>query len=55
VGDTAKIEVPIDLIPNFINTIDLLQLTSSFKAFGFLTITLDLEGFRSGKLNDLIA
>jgi pyridinium-3,5-biscarboxylic acid mononucleotide sulfurtransferase len=54
VGDTAKIEVPIDLIPNFVNTIDLSQLTSSFKSFGFLTITLDLEGFRSGKLNDLI-
>jgi len=54
IGDTARIEVPRAWISNFVSTIDLNQLTASFQAFGFTNTTLDLEGFRSGKLNDSI-
>jgi pyridinium-3,5-biscarboxylic acid mononucleotide sulfurtransferase len=52
--DTAKIEINSDLIASFVQAIDLCQLTTAFKNFGFQTVTLDLEGFRSGKLNDNI-
>jgi pyridinium-3,5-biscarboxylic acid mononucleotide sulfurtransferase len=53
-GDTAKIEIRADLIMSFMQAIDLPQLTTAFKNFGFHTVTLDLEGFRSGKLNDIV-
>ncbi|CAN1211189.1 ATP-dependent sacrificial sulfur transferase LarE [Tumidithrix helvetica PCC 7403] len=52
--DTAKIEVPLDRIADFVTSIKLTELTEAFRTFGFKTITLDLEGFRSGKLNDAI-
>jgi len=55
IGDTAKIEVPSDRLSELINTIDMSKLTKAFRAYGFTSITLDLEGFRSGKLNDAIA
>lgn len=53
-GDTAKIEVPSDRLNEFMTTIAIDTLTSSFREYGFTSITLDLEGFRSGKLNDAI-
>ncbi len=53
-GDTAKIEVSSDRLSEFINIIDMSQLTQAFRDYGFSLITLDLEGFRSGKLNDAI-
>lgn len=52
-GDTARIEIPSDQIPTFILNTDLPQLITQLKTFGFLYITLDLEGYRSGKLNDI--
>jgi len=54
-GDTAKIEVSSDRLSEFINIIDMSHLTQAFRDYGFSSITLDLEGFRSGKLNDAIA
>ena len=54
ISDTAQIEIRVDLIPNFLQVINLSQLTISFREFGFQTVTLDLDGFRSGKLNDLL-
>jgi len=54
ISDTAQIEIRADLIPNFLQVMNLSQLTISFREFGFQTVTLDLDGFRSGKLNDLL-
>ena len=54
-GDTAKIELPADLIQRFVANTDLATLTETFKSFGFIYITLDLEGYQSGKLNQLIS
>ncbi|WP_051050655.1 ATP-dependent sacrificial sulfur transferase LarE [Pseudanabaena sp. PCC 6802] len=54
IGDTARIEIPFEQIPKFINNINLTNLIAAFREFGFTAITLDLEGFRSGKLNDAI-
>ena len=53
-GDTAKIELPADLIQKFVNNINLVELTKTFQSFGFIYITLDLEGYRSGKLNQVL-
>ena len=53
-GDTARIEVMPDQIQDFILTTDLPLLTAQLKEFGFLYIMLDLDGYRSGKLNDVL-
>jgi pyridinium-3,5-biscarboxylic acid mononucleotide sulfurtransferase len=53
-GDTAKIELPPEQIKEFVLTTNLDQLVSKFQEFGFIYVTLDLEGFRSGKLNDIL-
>ncbi|MCM1984158.1 ATP-dependent sacrificial sulfur transferase LarE [Lyngbya confervoides] len=50
-GGTARIELPPQDIPHFLSTISRTELVATFKALGFLYVTLDLEGFRSGKLN----
>ncbi|NJL46220.1 MAG: ATP-dependent sacrificial sulfur transferase LarE [Leptolyngbyaceae cyanobacterium SM2_5_2] len=50
-GDTARIEIPADLIKDFIACNDLDALVIAFRNYGFTYVTLDLEGFRSGKLN----
>lgn len=50
-GDTARIELPPEQIKEFMLTADLPTLVSAFQSYGFVYVTLDLEGFRSGKLN----
>lgn len=54
-GDTARIELPAEQIPGFVQSNDLPSLVSAFQAYGFSYVTLDLEGFRSGKLNQALA
>lgn len=53
-GDTARIELPPEQIKEFILTTDLPQVVSAFQDFGFIYVTLDLEGYRSGKLNQVL-
>jgi pyridinium-3,5-biscarboxylic acid mononucleotide sulfurtransferase len=53
-GDTAKIELPADLIQQFVANTNLAELIEIFQSFGFVYITLDLEGYRSGKLNQVL-
>lgn len=55
VGDTARIEIPADQIPAFVQTLDLPTLVAAFQGYGFTYVTLDLEGFRSGKLNQVLS
>ncbi|WP_346293294.1 ATP-dependent sacrificial sulfur transferase LarE [Sphaerothrix gracilis] len=50
-GDTARIELPPEEIQSFVATTDLPSLVAAFQALGFAYVTLDLEGYRSGKLN----
>lgn len=54
-GDTAKIELPPEQIKEFVLTHDLPQLVAAFQGFGFLYVTLDLEGYKSGKLNQVLS
>lgn len=53
-GDTARIELLPEQIKEFVSTIDLPSLVSAFQEFGFVYVTLDLEGYRSGKLNRVV-
>ncbi|MEH1799183.1 MAG: ATP-dependent sacrificial sulfur transferase LarE [Nostoc sp.] len=53
-GDTARIELPPEQIKEFVLSNDLQTLVSAFQDFGFVYVTLDLEGYRSGKLNQVL-
>lgn len=53
-GDTARIELPNEQIKEFVLTTDLSQLVAAFQEFGFVYVSLDLEGFKSGKLNRVL-
>ncbi|MEB3179306.1 MAG: ATP-dependent sacrificial sulfur transferase LarE [Nostocaceae cyanobacterium] len=53
-GDTARIELPPEKIKEFVLTTDLSSVVSAFQELGFLYVTLDLEGYRSGKLNQVL-
>jgi pyridinium-3,5-biscarboxylic acid mononucleotide sulfurtransferase len=54
-GDTARIELPAAEIQSFVSSTDLPTLVAAFQSFGFVYVVLDLEGFRSGKLNQGLA
>ena len=54
-GDTARIELPPEQIKEFVLTTDLPQIVSAFQELGFVYVTLDLEGYRSGKLNQVLS
>lgn len=53
-GNTARIEVLPDQVKAFVASTDLPALIATFQAYGFLYVTLDLEGYRSGKLNQVL-
>jgi uncharacterized protein len=53
-GDTAKIELLPEQIQSFVTNINLPELVSHFQNLGYTYVTLDLEGYRSGKLNQKI-
>ncbi len=54
-GDTARIELLPEQITEFVLTTDLPTLVKAFQEYGFIYVTLDLEGYRSGKLNQVLA
>jgi pyridinium-3,5-biscarboxylic acid mononucleotide sulfurtransferase len=54
-GETARIELPSERIKEFVLTMDLTQIVATLQDLGFLYVTLDLEGYRSGKLNRVIS
>jgi pyridinium-3,5-biscarboxylic acid mononucleotide sulfurtransferase len=51
IADTAKIELPPSQITKFAQEQNLSQIVQALQGFGFQDVTLDLEGFVSGKLN----
>ena len=54
VGDTARIELPAAQISEFTLKTNLPELVAAFQGYGFVYVTLDLEGYRSGKLNQVL-
>lgn len=53
-GDVARIEVPLDALAGLAADPVRGELVRTFRELGFKYVALDLEGFRSGSLNDLI-
>jgi uncharacterized protein len=54
-GNIARIEVPASDIGMITSEGIRLEITKSIKALGFQYISLDLEGFRSGSLNEILS
>ncbi|QEL17985.1 ATP-dependent sacrificial sulfur transferase LarE [Limnoglobus roseus] len=54
-GDLARIEVPVESLDRFGDPDMRDAVTARFRELGFRFVTLDLAGFRSGGLNDLIS
>lgn len=53
-GELARIEVPVDAIARLAEPAIRAGLARRVRELGFKFVTLDLEGFRSGSLNDLV-
>jgi pyridinium-3,5-biscarboxylic acid mononucleotide sulfurtransferase len=54
-GELARVEVPADGLARLADPAVREGLTRRLKELGFRYVTLDLEGFRSGSLNDLVS
>lgn len=53
-GDLARLEVPLDALPRLAKPDVRLRLVEELRQLGFKYVTLDLEGFRSGSLNQVL-
>ena len=53
-GDLARIEVSLSEVANLASEVVREKLAREFRRLGFKFITLDLDGFRSGSLNELV-
>jgi pyridinium-3,5-biscarboxylic acid mononucleotide sulfurtransferase len=53
-GDLARIEVPLADLARVLDINFRRELTAELRRLGFKFVTLDLEGFRSGSLNQLV-
>jgi uncharacterized protein len=53
-GDLARIEVPVAALQLLIDEQTRIRLVSRLTEIGFRNVTLDLQGFRSGSLNDAL-
>lgn len=54
-GDLARVELPLDDLPAFASPDVRQELVKVFRGLGFTYVTLDLEGFRSGSNNAVVA
>jgi uncharacterized protein len=54
-GDMARLEVPLEALPQLCDDAVRQQVVRKLKQLGFTYVTLDLEGFRSGSLNALVS
>jgi len=53
--ETARIEVPIDAMPRLLETLVRDAVVTEVRRLGFRWVALDLQGFRSGSLNEGLA
>jgi len=54
-GPTARIEILATAIPHLMNEALRRQVVSRLKSLGYTYVTLDLEGYRTGSMNEVIA
>jgi uncharacterized protein len=53
-GDVVRIEIAPDEMPRALNAEMVQRIAAAFKQLGFKFVTLDLEGYRSGALNEAL-
>jgi uncharacterized protein len=53
-GELARVEVPLEALPQLVDPEYRRRLVEHLKSLGFRFVTLDLEGFRTGSLNALV-
>jgi len=53
-GDLARIEIAREDLPRALSLAMLDQMTESLRAIGFLYVTLDTRGYRTGSMNDVL-
>jgi pyridinium-3,5-biscarboxylic acid mononucleotide sulfurtransferase len=53
-GDLARIEISRAELPRALSLETLDQITAALKPLGFLYVTLDTQGYRSGSMNDIL-
>ena len=53
-GDIARIEVPRDRLCLFLDQAIVGDIISKFKSLGYKYVTLDLQGFRTGSMNEVL-
>jgi uncharacterized protein len=51
--ELARVELPLNVLPRVLEFRD--QIVAELRRLGFRAVTLDLEGFRSGSFNELVA
>lgn len=54
-GDTARIEVALDELPGIIDDRMRSQILAEFKQAGFTYVAVDLQGYRTGSMNEGVA
>lgn len=54
-GSIARIEVPREDLPRLLDDEVTLQVANRLKEIGFTYVTVDLQGYRSGSMNDALA
>lgn len=53
-GDIVRLEVPFSRIPEFLQEDLRMEILTELKALGFSYITLDLQGYRTGSMNETL-
>lgn len=53
-GDVARIEIAEEELPNALNPVSAARMSAALKSLGFKYVTLDLEGYRTGSLNEVL-
>lgn len=54
-NNLARIEVPADQVAALIEPSARARIDAAFREFGYAYVTVDLRGFRSGSMNEVIA
>ena len=53
-GDIARIEIAREEMPNLLNLEMFERLSREFKGIGFRFVTIDVDGYRTGALNEVL-
>ena len=54
-GQVARIELPIDQLPNLLEESRRVQIVDDVRALGFAYVTVDLDGYRTGSMNEVLS